>query len=343
MRSRLILAFSVFGLFMMPFSSAGAQDLSRCITGSVVLPLLGGAGDGPIIPVRVNDHDVGMYISPDYDKIYVRETRDIRFPDKEMPATLDLNGYHYEEVDYIGIKDLQIGGADLGAVNGILIRGGSVQSAGGRPVIGVIGQMVLSRMLVLLDMPHGEVMYITTSDNAGCDDVGQQILGDKARSVRLDGDFQIPAVIDGKKRWFSMNPDLDVTSVPTSWDDLPEVAHPTLVRAEKTITRFDRFLTAGREVKIKDFEIGGERIKDDTVVLQRDIMTGHIGMPFFADRVVLFDYPHGRFYFKSTTAGPRPAGHHLHFTQTFTTHVSVVDRGDKAVNVVTADKKGKSG
>lgn len=147
-------------------------------------------------------------------------------------------------------------------------------------MIGVIGQMVLSRMLILLDMPHGEVMYITTSNNSDCDDVGQQILGDRARSVRLDGDFQIPAFIDGKKRWFSMNPDLDVTSVPTSWDDLPEVAHPTLVRAEKTITRFDRFLTAGREAKIKDFEIGGERIKDDTVVLQRDIMTGHIGMPF---------------------------------------------------------------
>ncbi|WP_215746578.1 hypothetical protein [Gluconobacter sp. P1C6_b] len=40
------------------------EDVSDCILASIVLPLLGGQGDSPIVGVRVNGEKAAFYIKP---------------------------------------------------------------------------------------------------------------------------------------------------------------------------------------------------------------------------------------------------------------------------------------
>jgi hypothetical protein len=324
--SRAILLVCLSSLIVMPSGRADADDLSRCVMGAGILPLLGGTGDAPIIPVRINDRDAAMYISPGWGGIVVRNSEDFQFPDGRQEEKIFINGYHTEEVHRIVLDDLQIGGASSDHVAAIRLPGEATQSADGRPVVGVIGHEMFANTQILLDMPHGKMAFLTIRDGADCRDAAQHLMGKEARSVPIDDDNEIPMVIDGKERRAELDPDLNITALPSSWDDLPELAPAAVHKGELSVTHYDKFATAGRQMSLADFKIGGVQLQDNSVVIQRDIMKAMIGTPFFATRVVLFDYPNQRFYFESVKGDPRPEGHDLHFYGTIGAKASVSEK-----------------
>lgn len=72
------------------FGEVRAHDVldssGDCIKAAVVLPLLGGSGDAPIIPVKVNGVDAAMYVSPMFGRVMVHDAGKLWFPrGAEMP------------------------------------------------------------------------------------------------------------------------------------------------------------------------------------------------------------------------------------------------------------------
>ncbi|MFW7268976.1 hypothetical protein ACMAUO_13540 [Gluconacetobacter sp. Hr-1-5] len=338
MRRCILPLLSMVFLMAMGFSRAEAAEPDRCISSALVLPLLGGAGDTPIIPVRVENRDAAMYLSTAFDRIYVRNLRNFNFHDghgdlfhdERHEVIVQVNGYHSEEARQIVIDDFQIGKVQAGPVNAIQLFSEGAQSVDGRPLVGVLGVVAFTNLQVLLDIPHRQVAFLTMSDSADCHDAARDLMGKNAHAVEVSEDFQIPVTIDGKTRWVRPNPDLSSTVLPGAWGDLPELSPSAVGKGELTVTHYDTFTTTGRRLSLADFRMDGVRLSDGPVAVQRDIQWAMLGLPFFENRVVLFDYPHHRFYFAPSETVSRPAGHDLHFEATIGGVVSIRERRGKS-------------
>ncbi|GAN54083.1 hypothetical protein [Tanticharoenia sakaeratensis] len=330
---RLACAALVIGLSR-PLCDAFAADTDACITGSISLPLLGGRTDAPIVPVRVEGHEAAMYVSPAFDQIYVRDAAkapfDFAYQGYERPV--EINGYHVISATEITIDDLQLGPIDLANIEAVKLHGLGTQMVQGRPIVGVLGYNLMRHAAVLLDMPHGRLTLFTIGQTADCQDVAGRMLGDDARSVPLagkDDGWRIPVSIDGQKRLVGLNPDLAVFAVPSSWTEIPELAPDAVARGKLVVIHYDEksgLVSDGREIAIHDVDIGGTKLPDMTATIERDTDKAVLGTPFFADRIVLFDFPQNRFYFIPRTRNTRPPGHHLHFEETIVARTSVRQR-----------------
>lgn len=76
--------------------------------------------------------------------------------------------------------------------------------------------------------------------------------------------------------------------------------------------------------------MGGLSIEDEKVLFQDDVQIGSLGLPFFENKIVLWNLRENRMYFTlSNDQPPLPKGRNLHFFSTHSGNVSVQNkRGD---------------
>ncbi|GAN55156.1 hypothetical protein [Tanticharoenia sakaeratensis] len=320
-----------FWLALGSLHAAHADDIADCVTGTIVLPLLGGRTDAPIIPVRVEGHDAAMYLSPDFSDTLVRSPENWTF-DGSGPrhdVSVDSNGYHHVPGAEMQIDDLQVGGADVGAISATKLRGAASQTIEGRPIVGLLGNTFLSNSLLLLDMPEGKLVFFTTRQNGDCADVAQRIMGAASRSVPMKPHHEIwniPISIDGQMRDITPDTDLAINAIPSSWADVPELAPDVVAKGE--FVKIDYMaargaVSDGRRITLHGLPLGGMVQPATSVIVHPDLGNAILGLPFFINRIVLFDFRNRRFFFLPEMVNTQPLGHHLHFEQAVVSNTSV--------------------
>lgn len=323
MCKRFVSLFAFWLLMSAQVSHAEQIDKSDCIVTTFSLPLLGGEGDSPIIPIRIDGRNAAMYLSPDYDRIYVRDSKEFQFDDSFDRVQVTINGYHTEEATRIDIDRVQIADSKPGPVSAILLPDEKSQYVGDVPIVGVLGSAIFHNFEVVLDIPHRKATFFTILQNADCKGAMEYLVNPKAHSVALNDQYQIPVTIDQKRKWATLDPDFPLTVFPGDWDDLPELADGKVDKGKRSVTHYGPFLSVGHRLSISDFQIGDEKIEENSVLVQDDVRGATVGIPFFANRSVLFDFPHHHFYFMSSSSVVPEKGHNLHFNQTIYSNTDV--------------------
>lgn len=114
----------------------------------VILPLLGGEGDTPLIPVKINGKPAAMYVSPAFDYIYARNSEGIQFPKGYDDAKVVISGAYKESAFHSNIDELVLDDIPLKDVDVVLLAKASTQMVEGRPIVGVLGRAALFRFTV---------------------------------------------------------------------------------------------------------------------------------------------------------------------------------------------------
>ncbi|MFT9297491.1 MAG: hypothetical protein ABF542_05200 [Gluconobacter sp.] len=93
----------------------------------VILPLLGGEGDAPRIPVKTNGKPAAMYVSPAFDNIYVQNFEGIQFPKGYDDAKFVISGAYKESAFHSNIDELVLDDIPLKDVDVVLLAKASTQ------------------------------------------------------------------------------------------------------------------------------------------------------------------------------------------------------------------------
>lgn len=181
-----IFQIAILALVLLPVQAqaqGGAQDsdVSDCILASVVLPLLGGQGDSPIIEVRVNGEKAAFYISPAFSRILVHDTADLWFPRGGDAPLMAQNGA-LTTTSRTGLDDLQLGELDLHGVPANLLDGRATHQINGLPIIGMLGlgAEVFDTTSILLDVPHQKIALLRFRSTAACRTAPARLMGPDA-------------------------------------------------------------------------------------------------------------------------------------------------------------------
>ncbi|WP_231502816.1 hypothetical protein [Gluconobacter thailandicus] len=315
--------FMIVGALSNALSFAG--DGSDCVTAPIVLPLLGGEGDAPLIPVTVNGKRAAMYVSPSFDSIYVRNAQGITFPDGGEPTTVLMNGTYREQASRSRIDKLVLDETPLKNVDVIRLDTPSTQVVDGRPVVGVLRRTALSSLAILLDIPERQFAYLDFSNKEVCKGTIDGFLGKDSHSAEMEDDFTVHIRIETRKKRVSFDPDLTYTTFPSFWmsslkDNLQ------VLETQKKFTHYDRFMSVGQAAQVRNLFMGGVPIRDEKVLFQDEVDIGNLGLPFFADKVILWSLGRNRLYFvQPAHIKPMPKGQSLHFFATHSGSVAVRD------------------
>ncbi|WP_231875906.1 hypothetical protein [Gluconobacter japonicus] len=162
-------------LVVLNIGKASTQETQKssddCIKAAVVLPLLGGPGDAPIIPVKVNGVDAAMYVSPMFGRVMVHDAGKLWFP-RGAEMLLKAQNGAVTLTSRTLLDDVQIGPMDLGAMPANLLDGQAEHSVDGRPLIGMLGlgSDVFSGTDVLFDIPNGKLAFLKFRTDKACKD-----------------------------------------------------------------------------------------------------------------------------------------------------------------------------
>ncbi|GLP89162.1 hypothetical protein GCM10007868_02370 [Gluconobacter frateurii] len=305
--------------------SLQAEDSSDCVTAPILLPLLGGEGDAPLIPVTINGKSAAMYVSPSFDSIYVRNAQGITFADRDEPTTVIINGTYKEQASRSRIDELVLDETPLKNVDVIRLDTPSAQIVDGRPVVGVLGRTALSSLAVLVDIPERQFAYLDFSDKEACKGTIDRFLGKESHSAEMEDDFTVHIRIGTRKKRVSLDPDLTYTTFPSFWmsslkDNLQ------VLDSQKKFTHYDSFMSVGQAAQVRDLFMGGAPIRDEKVLFQDEVEIGSLGLPFFADKIIIWSLGRNRLYFvQPAHIKPMPKGQSLHFFATHSGSVAVRD------------------
>ncbi len=310
--------------------AAMCTDVSACIDTATILPLLGGRGDSPIIPVIVGPRDAAMFLTFDSTSNMVWNTHDVGFPPTGGLVRFQKDDGTELHPSQTKLENFQIGQSGPSNIAAVLLDRAPEQSVAGRSIIGVLGREAFSHGQVLLDEPHGKLAFIEISDRKACASTEQDLLGGNAQSVPLmDGGIipsAIPVTIDHKTRLAGLDPDLTDNAVPADWIDPSHLPAETLKTAPAVQTRYLDTMVWGKRIALPDYAIGDAPGHTMMVVVEPKILRAVLGAPFFAHRMVLFDYPNRRVLFQSIDTETLPPAKHLHFDISTATNVSVRNR-----------------
>ncbi|WP_220792583.1 hypothetical protein [Gluconacetobacter diazotrophicus] len=310
--------FLIFFSCHIQYGKAG-EDKS-CISAALKLPLLGGRTDAPIIPVKVSGVEAAMYISPDYfDGLYMREGGNFLIRPGSIRGEIIENGFHTFPAESTTIDSLEIGGAKVENPKVFRLPGYVTQSINGRPLVGVVGDSILSHFQVLIDMPHGVFFLLKISDDDFCESIEKKLLGENVNSVPIRGkQKEVPVKIDGVEEWFRINTILSTAVVPSNWHQIPELDPNAVAKGELIVTNYvdgPAGRVPGRKIVIHDIHIGHEDMSGTPVLVQNRLDSGALGTEFFANHIVLIDYDRKTMFFSRSANRIQSVGHDLHFEQ----------------------------
>jgi len=267
-----------------------AASLDMCVSKVLTLNLLGGAGDGPLIPVKIEGRDVAMYVDFAFGRaIWLRNGDNLSLPSNGRVRTIMENGDHREDVTDVMLEDFSIGATDFGSVQASLVSGYVSQSVAGRPIAGVIGPEIFRGRQVILDMPHRILASFLLRSGKPCRDMILTLLGGMpvGGDLGFDQTMQlstIPVTIDGQKRDFYLDFDMNENIVPQDWTDLPEIAAGERGETQRVMTQYsggNHDVSLGHLITLKEVRIAGRKQVDFTVLAESRTQGAMLGMPFF--------------------------------------------------------------
>jgi hypothetical protein len=304
--------------FMCQMQCGKADETNSCISAALSLPLLGGKSDTPIIPVKVNGIDAAMYISPDFfGGLYMREGGNFLLRPGRFQGTITENDVREFPAEVTSLDSLDIGGAEVDSPKVFRMPGYVTQLIDGRPLVGVIGDSVLSHFQVLIDMPHGRFALLKVSHDDSCIKVEKSLLGDDVDSVPMEGDHkEIPVKIDGVEKLFALDADSSVMIVPPDWRAIPELDRSAVAKGRRIIMHYvDGVAVPGRKVVVRDMRISLEEMSGTPVIVRDVSGVAALGTPFFENHIVLIDYDRRMLFFSKSDNFVQSPGHHLHFEE----------------------------
>lgn len=297
------------------------QSVSSCIDGATVVPLLGGNGDSPIIPVKVASSPAAMFVSPALKHVFIRDHGAIWFPSGPTQRLIAQDG-NIAITKHTEIDNLEIGEVSLPAVPALLLDGNTTHSAGGLPVLGLIGRDILGQAEVLLDVPHRKLALFHWHESKECGKTLAPIFSGDVYDVPMDSDGGIRVQIGDTSTRLQLDPDLAISVLPRSDAHDAGVSDKMLSQDPRVTTRYES-ITVGARHRFQEVDIGKDTLPDFDFVVQDNIRNGALGENFFEGVVALLDFPHGRLIFQPTALRNDAPILHLHFDETHQGYTSV--------------------
>ncbi|MFT8309159.1 hypothetical protein [Acetobacter malorum] len=316
---KIIVSGAVLGLscLLWPYEADARQS---CIVASISENLIGGQSDTPLMPVKINDQPAALFLSYDYNGIYLKNSSSMNFDkfvdDGAWGTEYVLNVFgKREKAHVIRLDKFSFGGFEVPHAKFVLLKEASKQSVQGLPVVGILGNTFLNNFAVLFDVKNKKITFFEVED--GCENKEEiaKIVGGDFHEVALHNDAnrqEVAVRISGRKVHFFINPDLDMTEMPMGW--IAEDHIPLVKKDEKTEVRFN--LGEGYISNIATVEsltIGDDTEKNRKIKVADKIYAGSLGLDFFADHVVLIDAINSKMYFRKSDGTSTDAGHNLHF------------------------------
>lgn len=302
---------ALLALVAWPNGARAGMPAASCIRGAAVVPLLGGRGDSPIIPIGVNGRAAAAYVSPAFRHVFIHDYGPIWFPAGPTQPLTAQDG-HIVNSRPTEIDDLTIGPVDVASVAATLLDGPAQHMVGGRPILGVLGRDLFSRVDVLLDMPHRTLALFTWSGARSCGDDPARIFSGDVYALPMDDGGAVHARIGQTVARLELDPDLGTSVLPASEARDAGVSDASLA-ADPRITTQYASIVMGYKHEFKGVMLGSYAVPAFDFIVQRDIRDGALGQNFFEGVVALLDFPHGRLVFQPTADRDSTAPLHLHF------------------------------
>ncbi|WP_336945498.1 hypothetical protein [Asaia sp. HN010] len=303
------------------------QIADRCVTGSAILPLLGGPSDAPIIPVTINDHPAAMFVSPLFGHLFVHNAGDIWF---NQGITHPMIAQDYVPVlsEQTKIDTLQIGPIMLHDLIAERLDGEARHSISDRPLIGMIGRPLFKKLLLMLDVPHEKLGLMIWRNSPDCSSGPSAIFTRTPQILAMDDRARVMAQIDGRKLRLTLDPDLGMNTLPVS-DPANSASTGDLAHDPQVVTRFGAITRGARHV-FHSFRLGEKQLGPTEFLVLENIDEGTLGESFFQHNVVLFDFPDGQFLFAPSEPRVFQPNLGLHFDETHQGYTSVKESGASA-------------
>ncbi|AFV99807.1 hypothetical protein B932_0197 [Gluconobacter oxydans H24] len=298
----------------------------NCIKAAVVLPLLGGPGDAPIIPVQVNGIEAAMYVSPMFGHVMVHDSGTLWFPlGADMPLKAQNGAVTLTSRTLL--DDVQIGPMDLGAMRANLLDGQAEHRVDGRPLIGMLGlgSEVFSGTDILFDIPNGKLAFLKFRTDKACKDAAHRLMGTQAHVVELRRGALIAVRANATSQDMVLDPDLSETALPTSWGDALNLTSDD-IRHELIVTTQYVGISVGHQYVLNVLDIGGYNPGPLNVLFQSDISTAALGGDVFRKAAVLLDRDAGQAFFLPETENTSRPTLHFHFDENHAGHTAVTQK-----------------
>ncbi len=300
------------------------KSASSCIEGATIVPLLGGNGDSPIIPVKVGSFPAAMFVTPALEHVFVRNHGAIWFPSGPIQQLRAQDGAislsERTEIDKLGIGELS-----LPSVPASRLDGDATHSADGLPVVGLIGRELLAHAEVLLDVPHRKLALFRWVQSKECGETPAAIFSGDVYDVPMDDNGGVRVRIGATLTRLQLDPDLGVSVLPTS--DAHDAGIPDrILSQDPRVTTHYESIVIGSRHRFKTVSIGTDILANFDFIVQDNIRSGALGENFFEGVIALLDFPHGRFIFQPTDLRNDAPVLHLHFDQSRQGYTSVMER-----------------
>ncbi|AQS90072.1 hypothetical protein A0U94_02830 [Gluconobacter albidus] len=309
---------------------AQAADIHDCVTAATVVPLLEGRGDAPVIPVTVGTLDAAMFVSFDAPETTVWNTTALNFSPTGRPRVLTEDDGTSTFVYNTALEDLRVGNAAPVTLPAELMPPMTEESVNGRPLIGMLGVDVISKGPVILDEPHGKLIFLRVRYRKPCADIGHILLGNNIRTFPLLRAWitpvGIPVTIDHQKRMAGLVPDYAENAVPARW--IASGAIPAEVMRTAPLVRTDFLWNSltGKRVPLPGYAFGDGPGHTENVIVEPGLSNALLGAPFFAHRVVMIDIPDEQVAFRDDETQTLPARQHIYAHLSVSTHVGISNR-----------------
>ena len=312
------------------FGEIRAHDVldspENCIKAAVVLPLLGGSGDAPIIPVQVNGINAAMYVSPMFGRVMVHNAGKLWFPlGADMPLKAQNGAVTLTSRTLI--DDVQIGPMDLGAMRANLLDGQAEHRVDGRPLIGRLGlgNEIFSETDILFDVPNGKLAFLKFRKDKVCKDAPHRLMGAQSHVVQLLRGALIAVRGNATSQDMVLDPDLSETVLPISWGDALKLTSDD-IRHEPIVTTQYVGISVGHQYVLNGLNIGGYNPGPMNVLFQSDISIAALGGDVFRKAAVLLDRDAGQAVFLPETENTSRPTLHFHFDENHAGHTAVTQK-----------------
>ena len=289
----------------------------RCAPTSVSVPLLGMAGDSPILPVQVLGRPAAMFFSPGFGPLLFRDNGSVSFGKYRRVDIRQQDNDVISASTSVG-WGLSVGNLKPADRPGYLLPEPDDRSVDGRPVVGMLGRDILSKNAVVnLDLPGRRVTFSATA--VGCPSSPRP---PPVRSIEMQQEVLLVTVkIDGRPVQAILEPDLAVSILPRKIAEEVGLADADLANDPSVVTRFGRGVL-GRRHRVRTLDVGDVRLQHVAFDVEDDVTYAMLGLNFFDLGRATFDFANSRFLFRQTTT-ILPAQTNMHFDQTKVAHVKI--------------------
>lgn len=291
------------------------------------MEMLGGKTDSPIILADINGHKVGMYLSGDFDDIYINDKINLDLPPPLKQLLTVSNGKDYNDAHLVQIDHFKIGDVNVGSVTAVASKYYPVDYVNDIPVIGVIGENIFKVVNIFIDYPNNKLYLIPTKYNKQCVPKKTCIFNKKFHTAELGEDqnnLTMRLKVNGEMRDLHIDIALSDNEIPIKWIKTKSNS----AQPYNTLTIYDKNPKIGYISSIKDLCSEKFCEHDVKVLLLRGISYGSVGNAFFEGRKVLFDYADGKIFFSDREVDRRMAGRNLHFEKTLLGQTNISEKSE---------------